>query len=376
MILPGEWLGVLGGGQLGRLFALAARQMGYRVLVLDPAHDCPASAVADRHLCADYLDQAALAEIARTCRAVTTEFENVPAAALDLLARDLIVRPRGAHVAIAQDRIREKQFLEQNGVAIAPWRAIYGNDDLAPALTDGLLPGILKCSRSGYDGKGQRRVRDANEARATFAEFGGVPCVLEKQIDLATEISVVVARDAVGATLTYPVTENMHADGILDVSVVPARIPAALGDTARATALSIAQALDYTGVMCVEYFVLKDGRLLVNEIAPRPHNSGHYSIDACLTSQFAQQVRVLAGLPLGETSLLRPAVMVNLLGDLWRHGEPRWERLLTERNLRLHLYGKQSARPGRKMGHYTVLGEDAAPCHALALRMRESLVNA
>ncbi len=376
MILPGAWLAVLGGGQLGRLFAMAARQMSFRVLVLDPDRDCPAAAVADRHLCADYLDDAALAEIARSCRAVTTEFENVPAAALERLARDVVVRPHGAHVAIAQDRIREKQFLESSGATIAPWRAIYGASDLAPHLLDGLLPGILKCSRSGYDGKGQCRVRDAAAALAAFNDFGGIPCVLEKQIDLATEISVVVARDAAGRSLTYPVAENMHAEGILDVSIVPARIAPALADAARAAALAIADGLDYTGVMCVECFVQKDDRLLVNEIAPRPHNSGHYSIDACLTSQFAQQVRVLAGLPLGDASLLRPAVMVNLLGDLWRHGEPHWERLLAEHNVRLHLYGKQTARPGRKMGHYTLLGDSAAPCYRVALRMREAIAGA
>ncbi|MEO7728024.1 MAG: 5-(carboxyamino)imidazole ribonucleotide synthase [Burkholderiales bacterium] len=373
MILPGAWLGMLGGGQLGRLFTVAARTMGYRVMVIDPDRVCPAAAVADRHLCADFADRAALAEMARTCSAATTEFENVPAPALDFLARDIPVRPRGVHVAIAQDRKREKEFLAAQGIVVAPYRAIHHSADLADAAVCDLLPGILKCSRSGYDGKGQRSVVSVQEAHTAFNDVGGVPCVLEKRLALQTEISVVVARGADGATATYPVAENTHCDGILDFSVVPARVSGAIADEARSLAMHIAQCLDYCGVMCVEYFVLADGGLVVNEIAPRPHNSGHYTIDACATSQFAQQVRVLAGLPLGDTGLLVPAVMVNLLGDLWRCGEPRWTTVLQNHCTRLHLYGKSEARAGRKMGHYTLLGTAAEDCRVSALQIKRAL---
>jgi 5-(carboxyamino)imidazole ribonucleotide synthase len=373
MILPGSWLGVLGGGQLGRMFAMAARTMGYRVMVLDPDRDCPAATVADRHLCRSFLDHEALAEMARTCSAVTTEFENVPAQALDFLARDLVVRPRGTHVAIAQDRIAEKEFLCRSGVAVAPYRAILKREDLTQEATRELLPGILKCSRSGYDGKGQCRVHDIREALAAFDAFGAAPCVLEKKLALQTEISVVAARGDDGEIATYPIAENLHRDGILDVTIAPARIAGPLADEARRVTNHIARCLDYCGVMCVEYFVLADGSLLVNEIAPRPHNSGHYSIDACITSQFEQQVRVLAGLPLGDTRLLSPAVMVNLLGELWEQGEPRWDVILGKRNAKLHLYGKTAARRGRKMGHYTVLGDSVARCHWVAMTIKDSL---
>jgi 5-(carboxyamino)imidazole ribonucleotide synthase len=355
-IAPGSWLGLLGGGQLGRMFCMAAQSLGYKVCVLDPGRDSPAGAVADDHLCADYLDEAALAELARRCRAATTEFENVPAAALAFLAQHCAVSPEAASVAIAQDRISEKRFLAASGVGVAPHAVITEAGDF-DRLDARLLPGILKSARLGYDGKGQARVAAIDGARAAWQAMGAVPCVLEQKLDLALEVSVVVARTRSGAVTTFPVAENEHRGGILAVSVVPARIDAALAQRARDAAVAVAAAMNYVGVLCVEFFVLGDGRLLANEIAPRPHNSGHYTIDACVSSQFDEQARVLAGQPLGDTGLLAPAVMLNILGDVWFEGErrrePDWASVLAVPGAKLHLYGKSDARRGRKMGHVT-----------------------
>jgi 5-(carboxyamino)imidazole ribonucleotide synthase len=357
-IAPGEWLGLLGGGQLGRMFAMAAQSLGYRVAVLDPGADGPAAAVADRHIHADYLDGAGLGRLAATVRAATTEFENVPAAALEYLARAARVAPSAASVAIAQDRISEKTFLAGHGIALAPYTVLRSRDDAANAAAD-LMPGIVKSARLGYDGKGQRRVADTAGAAAAFAALGSAPCVLERLVDLACEVSVIVARRDHGESATFAVAENRHRDGILDVSIVPARIDPALADVARALATAIADALDYRGVLCVEMFVTREGELLVNEIAPRPHNSGHWTLDAAATSQFEQQVRVLADLPLGDARAHSPAVMVNLLGDIWWEGEsrrePDWSRVLALAPARLHLYGKAEPRRGRKMGHVTLV---------------------
>ncbi len=373
MIAPGAFLGLLGGGQLGRMFTMAAQAMGYRVMVLDPGRHSPAGTVADRHIGSDYLDATALAELGRCCAAVTTEFENVPAAALERLAGWCVVSPAAASVAIAQDRIREKRFLAACGLRTAPYAVIETADDLGPALDPALLPGILKRSRFGYDGKGQARVRTQEEARAAFVDLGGEPCVLEAMLHLELELSVVVVRGGDGSVVTFPVAENVHAQGILDYCIVPARVPQALAAEARAAAVAVAQALDYRGVLCVEFFVDGGGGLLANEIAPRPHNSGHYSIDACVTSQFEQQVRVMAELPLGDPSLHCPAVMVNILGDAWHAGEPQWERVLAHPRVKLHLYGKREPHPGRKMGHYTVLGDDVEANLALALDIQRDL---
>ncbi|HSQ10683.1 MAG TPA: 5-(carboxyamino)imidazole ribonucleotide synthase, partial [Burkholderiaceae bacterium] len=355
-IAPGAWLGLLGGGQLGRMFCMAAQSLGYKVCVLDPGRESPAGAVADDHLCADYLDESALAELARRCRAATTEFENVPAAALAFLAQHCAVSPDAASVAIAQDRIDEKRFLAASGIQVAPHAVIAQADDL-DRLDSRLLPGILKSARLGYDGKGQARVATVAEARAAWHAMGGVPCVLEQKLALQLELSVVVARTRDGAVTTFPVAENEHRGGILAVSIVPARIDEATAQRARSAAIAIATAMNYVGVLCVEFFVLSDGRLLANEIAPRPHNSGHYTIDACVGSQFDQQARVLAGQPLGDSSLLAPAVMLNVLGDVWYEGgrmrEPDWPAVLTVPGAKLHLYGKSEARRGRKMGHVT-----------------------
>jgi 5-(carboxyamino)imidazole ribonucleotide synthase len=372
MIFPDAMVGMLGGGQLGRMFTLAAHTMGYRVAVLDPDPQSPAGAIADMHLKAAYQDHDALQTLADCCVAITTEFENVPAESLRWLSAHCTVRPGGESVAVAQDRLREKRFLLAHGFAVAPHMAIANARDCERAEAH-LLPGILKRARFGYDGKGQAQVADRAELKAAFESLGAEPCVLEKRLELACEVSVVAARGADGASRSFPIAENRHRNGILDVSIVPARIPADFAVRAEADAQEIAARLNYCGVLAVEFFITAEGALLVNEIAPRPHNSGHYTIDACVTSQFEQQVRTLCGLPLGATRLLSPAVMVNLLGDAWAHGSPRWERLLRCAQAKLHLYGKHEARPGRKMGHYTVLGEDAESALGEALAIRREL---
>lgn len=371
-ILPNAMLGIIGGGQLGRMFTMAARAMGYRVTVLEPDPDSPAGSLADVHICAAYDDPAALQHLANTCAAVTTEFENVSADGLRQLAGHLRVAPSAACVAIAQDRIDEKAYIAGVGLAVAPYLPIRFNGDLEQNL-DNYLPGILKLARLGYDGKGQIQVNSPAAAEAAFAELGRKPCVLERRLDLKTEISVIVARTGPGEVTTFPAAENQHEAGILDLSMVPARVSAAVADKASRMALRLAEALDYVGVLAVEFFVLPDDALVINEIAPRPHNSGHYTLDATLTSQFEQQVRTLCGLPPGDTRLLSPVVMVNLLGDIWRDDEPAWDRLLSQPNVILHLYGKKSARIGRKMGHFNVLAETVPQALEQALELKAAL---
>src|SRR5574340_237419 len=322
-ILPGATLGILGGGQLGRMFTIAARTMGYKVMVLDPDFASPAGQMADVHLQADYTDHGALKQLGAACAAVTTEFENVPAASLIELANHCRVSPGAACVAIAQDRSHEKSWLAQNGFATAPFALVYNEGDLDQGIADTGVPAILKVARFGYDGKGQARVNSREEARAAFHEFGGQPCVLEGFVRRDREVSVVLARSDAGECVLFPVAENRHEAGILDVSIVPARVSDEIASEARDTARAIADKLGYVGVMAVEFFVV-GGKLLVNEIAPRPHNSGHYTLDACVTDQFEQQVRALCGLPLGDTRLLSPVVMVNILGDRWAGGGPHW----------------------------------------------------
>jgi 5-(carboxyamino)imidazole ribonucleotide synthase len=368
---PPTWLGVMGGGQLGRMFAHAAQQMGYKVAVLEPARNCPAGHAADRLVCANYSDEEALAELARQCAAVTTEFENVPAQSLAFLAARSFVAPAAACVSIAQDRIEEKRFFtscaQLSDVLPAPHRVIASDADIA-AIPDGLLPGILKTVRMGYDGKGQVRVRSRDEVRAAFAAMDGVTCLLEKMLPLAYEVSVLAARGADGQSVVYPIAENVHRDGILFTTTVPGpNVSAECAGKAQAAALAIIAQLDYVGVLCIEFFVLQDGSLVVNEMAPRPHNSGHYTIDACVTSQFAQQVRAMARLPLGEVRQHSPAVMLNILGDVWfdgddaqQRGEPAWDEVLALPGANLHLYGKDDARRGRKMGHVTFVATTLA----------------
>ena len=375
MILPPATLGMLGGGQLGRFFVMAAHEMGYQVWVLDPDRNSPAGQIAERHFCVDYNDYAALDEFAQGCAAITTEFENVPADTLAYLGKFVPVRPSAAAVAVCQNRIVEKTFLRDNELPHGPFAAIRSEDDIKSAAAS-LFPAILKVARFGYDGKGQATVNNREEALLAFGRFKGEACVLEQRLTLDYEVSVVLARDEHGHVRCFPTGENQHTNGILDVSIVPARTSACVRSDAEDVAARIAEKLGYIGTMGVEFFVSR-GRLIVNEMAPRPHNSGHYTIDACVTNQFEQQVRALCGLPLGEPRAHSAAVMVNLLGDLWYDGEhyrePDWAKLYAIPNLKLHLYGKHHARPGRKMGHFTVLGEDAAKVQETALAARAAI---
>ena len=368
-------LGMLGGGQLGRYFVMAAHELGYQVWVLDPDTDSPAGRIADRHLCANYDDSAALAELAKGCAAVTTEFENVPAETLAILAESVPVHPSAAAVSVCQDRIAEKTFLKTHGLPHGPFVEITSLEDLRAAPAH-LFPGILKAARLGYDGKGQAVVDDRAAAEKAWIELGSVRCILEARLPLDYEISVVLARGQDGCVKAFPSAENRHRNGILDVSVVPAWGSVCVADSACEVAEKLAGCLGYIGTLGVEFFVTR-GQLVVNEMAPRPHNSGHYTIDACATNQFQQQVRALCGLPLGESRAHSAAVMVNLLGDLWFDGgqqrEPDWAALLAIPGLCLHLYGKQTPRAGRKMGHITVVGDDAQQVYERAVQARKIL---
>lgn len=368
MIVPPATLGVLGGGQLGRYTVLAARTMGYRTVVLEPDPHSPAGQVAHRHLVAAYDDEAALDTLAATCAVVTTEFENPPAAAMERLAARTLVHPSPGALAVAQDRIAEKRFLASVGATVAPWVEVLG-----PTPPDTAYPAILKTARFGYDGKGQVGVASPDDLPAAWRSLGDVPCVVEQRLALDREVSVLVARTQDGRHVTYPVTENVHADGILDVSSVPARVTPAIAAEAERLAVAVAEGLDFVGLLGVEMFVV-GGQVLVNEIAPRPHNSGHWTLDACRTSQFAQQVRAVCGLALGATHLTAPGVaMANLLGDVWGGGEPRWEAALAEPDATLHLYGKREPRPGRKMGHLTVTASTPEEAVARVVALRAQL---
>jgi 5-(carboxyamino)imidazole ribonucleotide synthase len=368
-IVPPATLGILGGGQLGRYFVIAARTMGYRTMVLEPDPHAPAAAVADVHLIAAYDDPVALGELAAQCAVVTTEFENPPAASLEQLAADTLVRPSPAAIGIAQDRRTEKRFLTDIGVPVAPFAVIEEAADIGAHGVG--FPAILKTARLGYDGKGQVTVADDAQLADAWSDMGGVACVLEQRLPLDREVSVVLGRSPDGRTASYPVADNTHVNGILDLTVVPAAGFGALEDEAVRLAVAIAEALDYVGVLAVEMFVV-GGALIVNELAPRPHNSGHWTLDASPTSQFEQQVRAVCGLRLGDTSLAVPAVaMVNLLGDLWLGGEPDWFALTDDAGAHLHLYGKREPRQGRKMGHLTVTASAADDAAGLALACRE-----
>jgi 5-(carboxyamino)imidazole ribonucleotide synthase len=364
-ILPGATLGVMGGGQLGRMFVHAAQRMGYSTAVLDPDEASPAGMVSHCHVRADYLDPQGLAQLADVSAAITTEFENVPAQALAMLAARRFVAPGADAVAIAQDRAREKAHFVRCGVSCAPYAVIETEQQLADVPSD-LLAGVLKTSRLGYDGKGQVRVAAREQLAAAWEDLKRVPCVLERLLPLKAECSVIVARGQDGQMVDLPVQLNVHRDGILALTEVHAdNLPAAQAQQAVTATRAIAQALDYVGVLCVEFFLLADGSLVVNEMAPRPHNRGHYSIDACDVSQFELQVRTLAGLPLVQPRQHSPAIMLNLLGDLWFAGgdaesTPPWDKVLALPGAHLHLYGKTSARVGRKMGHLTVTGPTLA----------------
>ena len=373
-ILPPARLGILGGGQLGRMFTVAAKTMGYQVVVLDPDPLAPAAEFADEHLCAPFTDAAALAKLAQ-CAAVTTEFENVNADAMRQLAAHTVVSPSGDCVAIAQNRIHEKAWIRKAGLQTAPYQIIEQAADITDASAE-FLPGILKTATMGYDGKGQIRVKTVAELQAAFAEHNGVACVLEKMVDLRAEISVIVCRLNNDQTVCFDPAENQHIDGILAYSIVPARLPQALQQQAQTMAKRLADELDYVGVLAVEMFVTGDEPVLVvNEIAPRPHNSGHHTLDACATDQFQQQVRLMCGLLPGNTALLAPCTMANILGDVWGEdgSEPNWLNLQQQASSHLHLYGKKSARKGRKMGHFTTLADSAEQALQAAQALHGSL---
>ena len=375
-ILPGTLingqpatLGVMGGGQLGRMFVHAAQRMGYFTAVLDPDAASPAGLVSHHHIQTAYLDEQGLAQLMQRCAAITTEFENVPAPALRTLGAHRPVAPSADAVAIAQDRAQEKAHFTRCGVPVAPHAVIETAAQLA-AVADALLPGILTTARLGYDGKGQVRVKTRAELAAAWAELKQVPCVLEKMLPLAAECSVIVARGADGQIVNFPVQRNLHRDGILAVTeVFDGNVPAELAAQAIAATKSVAEGLQYVGVLCVEFFILQDHTLVVNEMAPRPHNSGHYSIDACDQSQFDLQVRTLAGLPLVQPRLHSPSIMLNLLGDIWLafNNAPPWDQVLALPGTHLHLYGKLDAKPGRKMGHLNITGRTVDEVRTTAL---------
>ncbi len=354
-VLPGATLGVLGGGQLGRMFCVAARTMGYRVVVLDPDPICGAGIIADEHIQADYTDLAALEQMAKKCDVITLEFENIPSQSVRFIADKTTIFPVAESLEIAQNRDLEKQFAQKAGLQPVPYFALLQECDLQQAAETIGFPAILKSNTLGYDGKGQFVVNDFDELCAAYEEAGKVDCVLEKQISIRCEVSAIVARNASSELASFPVAENQHRNGVLHVSIVPARVDSEISRQAVEGASVLADAMSYVGILAVEFFVSDDNVLYFNEMAPRPHNSGHYTKDACVTSQFEQQVRMMCGLKPGDTRLMSPVVMVNMLGDLW---SPDWSGIFMQSNIKLHLYGKTEARPGRKMGHFNVLSEN------------------
>lgn len=374
VVPPGSAVGVLGSGQLGRMFALAARRLGYRVHTFSPESDTPTGQVADVEITASYDDLDAVRQFARGVKVVTFEFENVPAACVTAAEEAAPVRPNAQALHVSQHRLREKQFLSQKGFPVAAFRHVQNLKELTDALQALGAPAVLKTAGFGYDGKGQRVIRKPEEAADAFAALGGREAVLESFIDFSCELSVVAARSVNGAVTDWGAIENAHANHILDLSVSPAVTPTAR-QSAEAVKIAheVLRALDVVGVMCVEFFLAKNGRLIINELAPRPHNSGHLTIDASVTNQFEQQLRAVCGLPLGATDFFAPAAMANLLGDLWAKGEPVWQRALVLPDVKLHLYGKAEPRPGRKMGHLTALARTAAEARDLALTARRAL---
>ncbi len=374
VIPPGSTLGVLGSGQLGRMFAIAARRMGYRVHTLSPDYDTPTGQVADREIRAGYDDLDAVREFARGVDVVTFEFENVSAAATEAAAAHAPVRPAGSVLHTTQHRLREKGFLAGAGFPVAPFAAVRSLQELQAALSDIGAPAVLKTAGWGYDGKGQVKIMSPEEAAAAWEAIGGQEAVLEAFVDFEREVSVVAARGLDGSFAHFGVIENRHRHHILDVSTAPARVPAGVEREAVGIARGILEGLNVVGVLAVEMFLTRDGRLLVNELAPRPHNSGHLTFDACVTSQFEQQLRAICGLPLGSTELLRPAAMANLLGDLWAGGDPDWAAACRFPDVKLHLYGKATARPGRKMGHLTALGGTVEEAMERVVAARAALV--
>lgn len=371
-ILPNSTIGVFGSGQLGRMFAIEARKMSYRVHTFSPESDTPTGQVADIETCADYGDLDAVRDFAGSVDVVTFEFENVPSATIDAAASLVDVHPRGDILHTTQNRLREKTFLSENGFPVTPFRRVKLIEDLYHALDELGAPTVLKTAGFGYDGKGQSKIKARGDIEPAFAELKSAEAIVETLVEFEKEVSVVCARGQDGEFTHYGVIENEHANHILDVSFAPAAVSTKVYNEAVEITRSVAETLGYVGTLCVEFFLTKDEKLLINELAPRPHNSGHLTFDACVTSQFEQQLRAVCGLPLGSTEYYKPAAMANLLGDLWQNGEPNWARALSVEGVKLHLYGKSEPRIGRKMGHMTALGETAI---AAAVAVRSARTN-
>jgi 5-(carboxyamino)imidazole ribonucleotide synthase len=375
VFLPGDTVGLMGGGQLGRMFAIAARRMGYRIHSFSPNEDTPTGQLADREVAADYEDEAAVRDFARGVDVLTFEFENIPVWAVDWAAEHCVVRPAGRTLHICQHRLREKQFLATNNFPLPAFEEVTSAGQLGAAVARIGRPSVLKTAAFGYDGKGQQKIDDGADLAAVWEACAADRAVLEAWVPFEKEISIIVARGVDGDTVAYPVCENMHRDHILDVTIVPADGSVDVAERARALAGEIADKLDLVGLLAVEMFVKADGALLINELAPRPHNSGHFSFDACVTSQFEQQLRAVCGLPLGATDLLRPVAMANLLGDLWSAGEPNWRAAAAFPNVKIHLYGKSEPRPKRKMGHLVAFGADTASAVRIVTEARTALTD-
>lgn len=371
--LPGTTIGLMGSGQLGRMFAIAARRMGYRVHVFSPEKDTPAGQFADREVTASYEDEKAVRAFARDLDLLTFEFENIPLQTVEWCAAECEVRPAGSVLHTAQNRLREKDFLSAANIPVAPYRGIRCASDLSAALQEMKASAILKSAAFGYDGKGQRLIAERDDLSEIWDARPGDEMILEKAIDFEKEVSVIVARGPDGSTATFPVCENIHRHHILDITVVPARVPDGVERSAAELARIVAEKIRLTGLLAVEMFLERDGQLLVNELAPRPHNSGHWTIEGCATSQFEQHVRAVCGLPLGSTHILQPAAMANLLGDLWHEGEPDWAAALKVEGVHLHLYGKREPRARRKMGHLTALASSAGAAIAAVSQARGAL---
>jgi len=372
-ILPGATIGVLGGGQLGRMFAMAARRLGYRVHTLAPEHDTPTGQISDVEVVASYDDLDAVRAFAQQVDVVTFEFENVSTAAATAAEAFAFVRPNGQALHVAQHRFREKTFLVQHGLPVSPFAPVRSPEELAHAVSAVGTPAVLKTATLGYDGKGQAAVSDLESAEVAWTAMKRQDAVLEKFVNLDREVSVIGARSVSGEFSWFGPIENAHANHILDVSVAPAGLHERLAKESVEITRQVMEALDYVGILCIEFFVTQDGRLLVNELAPRPHNSGHLTFDACRTSQFEQQLRAICALPLGSPELLQPAAMANLLGDIWNDGEPNWTAALSFPLVKLHLYGKASARPGRKMGHLTALAPTKDEALTNVIHARDAL---
>lgn len=375
VIYPNSTIGVFGSGQLGRMFAIEARKMGYRVHTFSPESDTPTGQVADIETAAAYDDLFEVRQFAQSVDVVTFEFENVPSECVQAAAEFVDVFPKGEILHTTQNRLREKTFLSNNGFPVTPFRHIKTIEDLRTAVDELGTPCVLKTAGFGYDGKGQSKIKSAADIETAFMALSGNESVLEAFVDFEKEVSVVCARGQNGEFVHYGVIENEHADHILDVSFAPALISAEIENRAVEIVRTIADTLGYVGTLCVEFFLGQDGKLLVNELAPRPHNSGHLTFDACFTSQFEQQLRAVCGLPLGSTEFFRPAAMANLLGDVWQNGEPNWSAALQQPNVKIHLYGKAEPRPGRKMGHITALSDSAYGAAEIVRQARSALAS-